>query len=67
MPYTHKKVCSDCSSIWSFRSDLCPYCGSNDIEDYHEKDCDCKYCEQGYREDIDGDFDYNLEDEVNFD
>lgn len=45
-----KKICNNCMSIWENKTSDCPECGSTDIEDYHELDCDCKYCEQGYAE-----------------
>ena len=45
---TDSNVCYTCGHIFKYESDLCPECGSSDIDMYHYRECSCKNCMRGY-------------------
>lgn len=47
----NKETCNECFLIWGWIDTVCPECGSDDIETYHQIGCKCSECKQGVRED----------------
>lgn len=45
---TYSNVCYTCGHIFKYESDLCPNCASEDIQEYHIRECSCEDCMREY-------------------
>lgn len=40
----YKEKCDGCGFIWSCESDYCPNCASENTNEFHLRECQCKEC-----------------------
>ncbi len=40
----YKEKCKDCGFVWSDESDYCPNCASENTDEFHLRECQCKEC-----------------------